>query len=193
MIRDIPPHYPPARPNLKAFRAPDKSQSKFLYLLWRIRMWVEGTFGLAVLEPWEKALLLVIFLITSILLVTGIIRFLPQHMLDVKGRVVYYLFDWIKQDRQKRESEHTQLGELSKYKEALDLEHPLLETFKKVLGVEHPDTLDRIQKLAATFRKLGQYKDAFDIEQTLPKSRPNTRIGIPPVDPDLHKKRRKTI
>lgn len=57
MIRDIPPHYPPARPNLKAFRAPDKSQSKFLYLLWRIRMWVEGTFGLAVLEPWEKALL----------------------------------------------------------------------------------------------------------------------------------------
>ncbi|KAJ3931016.1 MAG: hypothetical protein NXY57DRAFT_1082686 [Lentinula lateritia] len=185
MIRDIPPHYPPARPNLKAFRAPDKSQSKFLYLLWRIRMWVEGTFGLAVLEPWEKALLLVIFLITSILLVTGIIRFLPQHMLDVKGR--------IKQDRQKREFEQTQLGEFIKYKEALDLEHPSLETFKKVLGVEHPDTLDRIQKLAATFRKLGQYKDAFDIEQTLPKSRPNTRIGTPPVDPDLHKKRRKTI
>ncbi|KAJ3877962.1 hypothetical protein F5051DRAFT_241682 [Lentinula edodes] len=92
MIRDIPPHYPPARPNLKAFRAPDKSQSKFFYLLWRIQMWVEGTFGLAVLEPWEKALLLMIFLITSILLVTGIIRFLPQHMLDVKGRVVYYLF-----------------------------------------------------------------------------------------------------
>ncbi|KAJ4474403.1 hypothetical protein J3R30DRAFT_673894 [Lentinula aciculospora] len=57
MIRDIPSNYPPARPDLKAFRPPDKSRSKLAYLAWRVQMWVEGTVGLAVLEPCEKILL----------------------------------------------------------------------------------------------------------------------------------------
>ncbi|KAJ3785877.1 hypothetical protein GGU10DRAFT_353438 [Lentinula aff. detonsa] len=91
MIRDIPSNRPPARPDFKAFRAPDKSHSKVAYLVWRVQMWVEGTFGLAVLEPWEKLLLLLIFLMTCILLVTGITRYLPQHILDLKGRMEYYL------------------------------------------------------------------------------------------------------
>ncbi|KAJ4474402.1 hypothetical protein J3R30DRAFT_673647 [Lentinula aciculospora] len=91
MIPDIPPNYPPARPDLKAFRAP-KSQSRIAYLVWRVHMWIEGTFSLAMLEPWEKLLLLVIFLTTFTLLVTGIVRYLPHHISVMKGRAVYYLW-----------------------------------------------------------------------------------------------------
>ncbi|KAJ3754586.1 hypothetical protein FB446DRAFT_745462 [Lentinula raphanica] len=91
MIPDIPSNYPPARPDLKAFRPP-KSQSKVAYLIWRVHMWIEGTFSLAMLEPWEKLLLLIIFLTTFILLTTGIVRYLPHHISVMKGRAMYYLW-----------------------------------------------------------------------------------------------------
>ncbi|KAJ3811424.1 hypothetical protein EV368DRAFT_47532 [Lentinula lateritia] len=91
MIPDIPPNYPPARPDLKAFRPP-KSQSKIAYWVWRVHMWIEGTFSLAMLEPWEKLLLLIIFLTTFTLLATGIVRYLPHHISVMKGRAVYYLW-----------------------------------------------------------------------------------------------------
>ncbi|KAF9067745.1 hypothetical protein BDP27DRAFT_1328340 [Rhodocollybia butyracea] len=89
MIPDIPENYPPPRPDFRAFRPP-KSQSKFAYLLWRIQMWIEGTFALAMLEPWEK--ILMIFLTTFTLMATGIFRYLPQHISVMKGRAVYYLW-----------------------------------------------------------------------------------------------------
>ncbi|KAJ3820605.1 hypothetical protein EV361DRAFT_906953 [Lentinula raphanica] len=120
MIPDIPSNYPPARPDLKAFRPP-KSQSKVAYLIWRVHMWIEGTFSLAMLEPWEKLLLcmschplpqrvsemqevsnliltpsirriVIIFLTTFILLTTGIVRYLPHHISVMKGRAMYYLW-----------------------------------------------------------------------------------------------------
>ncbi|KAJ3873791.1 hypothetical protein F5051DRAFT_418426 [Lentinula edodes] len=91
MIPDIPSNYPPARPDLKAFRPP-QSQSKVAYWVWRVHMWIEGTFSLAMLEPWEKLLLLIIFLTAFTLLATGIVRYLPHHMLVMKGRAVYYLW-----------------------------------------------------------------------------------------------------
>ncbi|KIK63907.1 hypothetical protein GYMLUDRAFT_40116 [Collybiopsis luxurians FD-317 M1] len=44
------------------------------------------------LEPWEKLLLLIIFLTTFTLLVTGIVRYLPHHLSVMKGRAVYYIW-----------------------------------------------------------------------------------------------------
>ncbi|KAF5391027.1 hypothetical protein D9757_003934 [Collybiopsis confluens] len=110
MIPDIPPNCPPARPDLKAFRPP-KSKSKIAYYGWRVRMWIEGTFGTGMLEPWEK-LLLCEFLVSLekknyvltylpcspdffdyfVLLVTGIVRYLPHHVSVMKTRAVYYIW-----------------------------------------------------------------------------------------------------
>ncbi|KAJ3820863.1 hypothetical protein F5880DRAFT_904489 [Lentinula raphanica] len=104
MFPEIPSRFPPAQPDLKGFRPPilNGSQSrsnsqqyykyKCRYMFWRARMWVEGTFGLAVLEPWEKALLLTIFTISSIFFIAAIIQYLPQHVSDMRGRLLYYLF-----------------------------------------------------------------------------------------------------
>jgi len=55
-------------------------------------MWIDGTFGTGMLEPWEKLLLLTIFLTTFILLVTGIVRYLPHHISVMKTRAVYYIW-----------------------------------------------------------------------------------------------------
>ncbi|KAJ3720302.1 hypothetical protein C8R42DRAFT_670349 [Lentinula raphanica] len=106
MFPEIPSSFPPAQPDLKGFRPPiltlEGFQSwsnsrqyykyKCRYMFWRAQMWVEGTFGLAVLEPWEKALLLTIFAISSIFFIVAIIQYLPQHVLDMRGRLLYYLF-----------------------------------------------------------------------------------------------------
>ena len=39
-----------------------------------------------------------------------------------------------------------------------------METFKKVLGAEHPDTLTSIANLASTFWNQGRWKEAEGLE-----------------------------
>jgi len=43
------------------------------------------------LEPWEKFMLVSIFAVTFSLLLTGLIKYLPQHLQLMKRRSVYYL------------------------------------------------------------------------------------------------------
>ena len=54
MIKDPPIHLVP-KPDKRAFRRPSAT-SGYVYYAWRTRIWVEGTFALGVMEPWEKYL-----------------------------------------------------------------------------------------------------------------------------------------
>ncbi|KAJ7255746.1 hypothetical protein C8J57DRAFT_1186377 [Mycena rebaudengoi] len=40
----------------------------------------------------------------------------------------------------------------------------VLETRKQILGLEHPDTLVAMSNLAATYRKLGKFRDAGELQ-----------------------------
>ena len=50
------------------------------------------------------------------------------------------------------------------WKEAEELEVQAIETRKRVLGKEHPDTLTSIGNLAATFRSQGRWEEAEELE-----------------------------
>ncbi|KAJ7601019.1 hypothetical protein C8J56DRAFT_814053 [Mycena floridula] len=80
---------PPAKPDLKATRKPDSKIGEFI---WRRRMWFESTFVLSMLEPWEKVFLLTIFGLLFTLFMTGLLRYLPQHISVMLGRTRYYLW-----------------------------------------------------------------------------------------------------
>ncbi|KAF9263425.1 hypothetical protein L218DRAFT_865074 [Marasmius fiardii PR-910] len=79
------------RPDMRSFRRP-KSNSPLAYYSWRVRVWVEGTFALSVMEPWEKFLVLFVFLVLISLLLTSIIRFLPSQLINMHRRMIYYLW-----------------------------------------------------------------------------------------------------
>jgi len=55
-------------------------------------MWFESTFVLSMLEPWEKILLLTISAVLFVLVFTGILKYLPHHLVVMRGRAVYYLW-----------------------------------------------------------------------------------------------------
>ncbi|RDB26829.1 hypothetical protein Hypma_005365 [Hypsizygus marmoreus] len=80
---------PPPKPDHSATRPPKSEIGKFF---WRRRMWFESTFVLSMLEPWEKILLLTIFAVTFILVMTGLVKYLPHHLLLMQRRAVYYLW-----------------------------------------------------------------------------------------------------
>ncbi|RPD56569.1 hypothetical protein L227DRAFT_465544, partial [Lentinus tigrinus ALCF2SS1-6] len=60
--------------------------------LWRRRVWVEVTFALSMLEPWEKFLVMVVMYLTLGLLLTGMYLYLPHHLAFLSARAAYYLF-----------------------------------------------------------------------------------------------------
>ncbi|KDQ10709.1 hypothetical protein BOTBODRAFT_84035, partial [Botryobasidium botryosum FD-172 SS1] len=60
-------------------------------LLWRARIWVEATFALSMLEPWEKLLVVSVFLIVTVLLSAGVYRYMPHHLNFIARRARYYL------------------------------------------------------------------------------------------------------
>ncbi|KAF8066779.1 hypothetical protein FPV67DRAFT_1496409 [Lyophyllum atratum] len=80
---------PKPKPDL-AFTRPPKS--KLGLFLWRRRMWFESTFVLSMLEPWEKILLLTIFVVLFILITMGLFKYLPQHVVIMHRRALYYLW-----------------------------------------------------------------------------------------------------
>ncbi|KAJ7054074.1 hypothetical protein C8F01DRAFT_1163803 [Mycena amicta] len=89
----VPAHLPPPKPDHSFTRRPESAVGVFL---WRRRMWFESTF------PWEKILLCAmhmlkpplvsIFAILFFLVCSGIVLYLPQHLADMKGRTIYYLW-----------------------------------------------------------------------------------------------------
>ncbi|TCD60719.1 hypothetical protein EIP91_009625, partial [Steccherinum ochraceum] len=59
-------------------------------LLWRKRMWIETTFALSVLEPWEKIFVLCVTYFLLTLVLTGLLKFAPQQLALLWSRLVYY-------------------------------------------------------------------------------------------------------
>ncbi|KAJ7254632.1 hypothetical protein B0H12DRAFT_972904, partial [Mycena haematopus] len=81
---------PPPKPNHSYTRRP--TSSKLAVVLWRGRMWFESTFALSMLEPWEKILLITIFVALFTLVCSGIVTYFPQHLVVMQRRAVYYLW-----------------------------------------------------------------------------------------------------
>jgi tetratricopeptide (TPR) repeat protein len=50
-----------------------------------------------------------------------------------------------------------------RWKEAEELDVQVVETRKRVLGTEHPDTLTSIANLASTYRNQGRWKEAEEL------------------------------
>ena len=50
-----------------------------------------------------------------------------------------------------------------RWKEAEELEVQVMETFKRVLGEEHPDTLTSMANLALTVWNQGRWKEAEEL------------------------------
>jgi tetratricopeptide (TPR) repeat protein len=58
-----------------------------------------------------------------------------------------------------------------RYKEAEELFVQVVETRKRVLGEEHPDTLTSIANLASTYRNQGRWKEAEELEVQVMETR----------------------
>ena len=56
------------------------------------------------------------------------------------------------------------LFEAGRWKEAEELDVRVMETWKRVLGEGHPDTLSSIANLASTYRNQGRWKEAEELE-----------------------------
>ncbi|KAG5640476.1 hypothetical protein DXG03_008381 [Asterophora parasitica] len=80
---------PRPKPDLSHTRRPKSSIGIFF---WRCRMWFEATFVLSMLEPWEKIIILTIFLGTVLLVMTGLVKYLPEHISIMQRRAMYYLW-----------------------------------------------------------------------------------------------------
>ncbi|KAG2004705.1 hypothetical protein CC2G_003232 [Coprinopsis cinerea AmutBmut pab1-1] len=80
---------PPAKPDHAFTRKPS---SKIGIFFWRWRMWIEATFVLSMLEPWEKILLWTIYLVTWAFFLSAVQKYLPHHITVMQRRAVYYLW-----------------------------------------------------------------------------------------------------
>ncbi|KAI0666419.1 hypothetical protein C8Q78DRAFT_984196 [Trametes maxima] len=71
------------------YRKPDSPLARFL---WRRRVWVEVTFALSMLEPWEKFLVMFVMYAALLLMGTAGVLYLPHHLAFLRARAAYYLF-----------------------------------------------------------------------------------------------------
>ncbi|KAH7340698.1 hypothetical protein B0J17DRAFT_652441 [Rhizoctonia solani] len=80
-----------AEPLLRAQERAIKSKSPMRMFLWRKRVWFESTFGLSVMEPWERNMVLTFFFIAWALLVIACYRTLPNTLEFWTERTMFYL------------------------------------------------------------------------------------------------------
>ncbi|KAG9315053.1 hypothetical protein JVU11DRAFT_4165 [Chiua virens] len=92
--------------------------------LWRQRIKFEATLAFSMLEPWEKLLFtadeisyrnfaVVILTFFTLLVVSGLCRYLPAHVSIMRERAAYYLFGQDGDDRMLRHLvDHSTLKEL---------------------------------------------------------------------------------
>ncbi|KAI0635404.1 hypothetical protein C8Q77DRAFT_1054589 [Trametes polyzona] len=71
------------------YRKPESPVARFL---WRRRVWVEVTFALSMLEPWERFLVMFVMYATILLLAAASVLYLPQYLSFLYSRASYYLF-----------------------------------------------------------------------------------------------------
>ncbi|KAI6013360.1 hypothetical protein PISMIDRAFT_677159 [Pisolithus microcarpus 441] len=60
--------------------------------LWRQRTKLEATLAFSMMEPWEKLLCMVIFTLFTLLLISGLYQYLPEHLFIMQRRASYYLW-----------------------------------------------------------------------------------------------------
>ncbi|KAF9234121.1 hypothetical protein BU15DRAFT_52984 [Melanogaster broomeanus] len=65
----------------------------------RQRTKFEATLAFSMLEPWEKVLCMIIFTFFTLLVVSGLYRFLPQHLFIMQQRATYYIWGQSADDR----------------------------------------------------------------------------------------------
>ncbi|KAH9855496.1 hypothetical protein C2E23DRAFT_688924, partial [Lenzites betulinus] len=71
-----------------------KPESPIARLFWRGRLWIECTFALSMLEPWEKLVIIFFMCGTLLLLGAGGLVYLPHYLSFVQERTAYYLFGY---------------------------------------------------------------------------------------------------
>jgi len=59
--------------------------------VWRRRVWLETTFALSMMQPWEKVVVVCFFSILFATLLAGMYLYLPRHLEYLRGRATYYL------------------------------------------------------------------------------------------------------
>ncbi|KAI8973138.1 hypothetical protein BD414DRAFT_499252 [Trametes punicea] len=69
-----------------------KPQSPIAQFFWRRRVWIEVTFALSMLEPWEKLVVVFVIYAALLLLAVGCVLYLPQHLSFLHARAAYYFF-----------------------------------------------------------------------------------------------------
>ncbi|CCO28843.1 hypothetical protein RSOLAG1IB_00516 [Rhizoctonia solani AG-1 IB] len=80
-----------AEPLMNARERANKSRSPARKLLWRKRVWFESTFGLSVMEPWERFMVLTLFFAAWALLTVACYRTLPSTLQFWSERTMFYL------------------------------------------------------------------------------------------------------
>ncbi|CCM01255.1 uncharacterized protein FIBRA_03304 [Fibroporia radiculosa] len=60
--------------------------------LWRRRVWLETTFALSMMQPWEKVVVVCAASFFLALLLVGMYLYLPHHFVYLHGRALYYLW-----------------------------------------------------------------------------------------------------
>ena len=70
---------------------------------------------------------------------------------------------------------------MGKYLEAEKLEIQVLDARNRILGVEHPDTIDAMANLAATYRDLEKYTEAGKLEMQVLNARKRI-LGVEHLD-----------
>ncbi|GAB1517232.1 hypothetical protein RhiTH_000276 [Rhizoctonia solani] len=78
-----------AEPLMNARERANKSRSPVRKFLWRKRVWFESTFGLSVMEPWERNM--TFFFIAWALLTIACYRTLPSTLKFWSERTMFYL------------------------------------------------------------------------------------------------------
>ncbi|KAL5483549.1 hypothetical protein ACEPAI_8781 [Sanghuangporus weigelae] len=71
----------------KKYKQPDQP---FAALLWRLSLWISVTFGLSVMGPWEKLLVVIVVALILGLIGFGFVRFIPQFVSVSFARTRYY-------------------------------------------------------------------------------------------------------
>ncbi|KDQ51899.1 hypothetical protein JAAARDRAFT_139577, partial [Jaapia argillacea MUCL 33604] len=54
--------------------------------------WVNATFALSMLEPWERFVMWTLWSFLLILFITGVFKYLPHHLSFIQRRTTYYMF-----------------------------------------------------------------------------------------------------
>ncbi|KZT25575.1 hypothetical protein NEOLEDRAFT_1064817 [Neolentinus lepideus HHB14362 ss-1] len=82
---------PPLKSVFHPYLETRSPRGKLGHFIWRRRVWLESTFAMTMLDPWEKIVLVTLWLFLTTVIVTGTVKYLPQHLYFIQRRAVYYI------------------------------------------------------------------------------------------------------